>query len=243
MAEFLPIYGPVTSRRLGRSLGISLVPRKACPYDCIHCTLGPTTDLTVERKAYIEPENVIDALADRLSVLNASNKKIDAITVAGFGEAALNAGLGEIEHRIRRETDLLVALLTSGGLLAAPQVRQEMGGFDIVMAYLHAGNPETFQAVHRPHPDARFQEVFSGLSGFRREYRGRLWLEVMICRGVTDADREFSALAEKIRTIDPDRVHIDTPTAPRVRHLAASWERLSALARLIGERAEIIADV
>jgi len=243
MADFTPIYGPVTSRRLGRSLGISLVPRKACPYDCIHCTLGPTTDLTLDRESHITPSEVIEALIARLSDLEARGRGIDAIAIAGFGEATLNTGLGEIEVRIRRETDLPLAILTSGGLLTDLSVRREMMGFDIVMAYLHAGSREAFQTIHHPHPDLRFEEVYLGLSEFRREYTGRLWLEVMVCRGVTDTDRELSALAERIHAVDPDIVHIDTPTAPRVRHLAASRERLFSLARLIGERAVIIADV
>ena len=241
MADVSPIYGPVTSRRLGRSLGISLVPRKACPYDCIHCTLGPTTDLTIERGGHISPDNVIRALRERLSVLEAKGEKIDAITIAGFGEATLDSRLGEVEALIRRETRLPVALLTSGGLLADPLVSRETARFDIVMAYLHAGGPEAFQHVHRPHRDVRFDDVYAGLSRLAREIGGELWLEVMVCRGVTDDDRELDALAERIQAIDPGKVHIDTPTAPRVRHLAVSRERLSALARRIGERTEVIA--
>lgn len=240
MAEFSPIYGPVTSRRLGRSLGISLVPRKACPYDCIHCTLGPTTDLTIDRNNYITPNAVIEALTGRLSELEASNTGIDAITIAGFGEATLNLRLKELEVLIRRETDLPVAILTSGGLLADPELRREILGFDIVMAYLHAGTPEAFRAVHRPHPAVSFEDVYAGLLSLKTEGNGRLWLEVMMCSGVTDDDREIDALAEKIRAVDPDIVHIDTPSSPRVRPLAVSRERLTELARRIRERAAII---
>ncbi|MBN1882544.1 MAG: radical SAM protein [Deltaproteobacteria bacterium] len=241
MTDVSPIYGPVTSRRLGRSLGISLVPRKACPYDCIHCTLGPTTDLTVDRKSHIAPNDVIEALTYRLSELEAQDRKIDTITIAGFGEATLNLHIGEIEALIRRETRLPTAILTSGGLLARPSLRREMTGFDIVIAYLHAGGPETFQLVHRPHPDVRFDDVCAGLSHIKGEMTGRLWLEVMVCSGITDSDPELDALAQRVLSIDPDHVHIDTPTSPRVRHLAAPRERLRALARRIGERAVIIA--
>lgn len=240
MADFSPIYGPVTSRRLGRSLGISLVPRKACPYDCIHCTLGSTTDLTIGRKSHVTPKTVIVALIERLSKLEESNTKIDAITIAGFGEATLNLHIRDLEALIRRETDLPVAILTSGGLLADPALRQEIRGFDIVMAYLHAGTPEAFRAVHRPHPVVSFEDVYAGLVSLKKEYGGRLWLEVMMCSGVTDDDREMDFLAERIRGVDPDIVHIDTPSSPRIRHLAVSRERLNDLARRIGERAVII---
>ena len=241
MSDVSPIYGPVTSRRLGRSLGISLVPRKACPYDCIHCTLGPTTELTIDRKSHVTPNAVIEALTGRLSELEASNRKIDAVTIAGFGEATLNIHLGEIVTRIRRETGLPVAILTSGGLLGDRSLRREILGFDVVMAYLHAGTPEVFHVIHRPLPGVSFEDVYAELVRLREEGGARLLLEVMMCSGVNDSDREMDALIERIRFIDPDSVHIDTPTATRVRHLAVSRELMNKFARRIGERAVIIA--
>ncbi len=232
------LFGPVPSRRLGRSLGVDLVPSKTCCFDCIYCEVGPTTHLTASRRAFMGPQAILSELE---AYLRENPAAPEVITLAGSGEPTLNAGLGEIIAGIKDMTHLPVALLTNGALLYLPEVRQEAARADLVLPSLDTAREETFRRINRPHPRLSLGRLLEGLQALRREFAGRLWLEVMLLRGVNDTEAELEALRREIARIRPDKVQINTAVRPVVEDWARplSPEEMAWAAAFLGEEVEV----
>ena len=232
------IFGPVPSRRLGRSLGVDLVPFKTCTYDCIYCQLGRTTNKTIERKDWVPTDSVIEQLKEKL------DSKPDYITLSGSGEPTLFSQLEELISRIKDITDIPVAVLTNGSLLWLPEVRRALKPADLVVPSLDAGSNQIFQYVNRPHPDITFSKMLEGLVKFRNEYTGKYWLEVFLLAGVTTPEIEIKRLKICINSICPDKVQVNTVTRPPAENFAepVPQKQLNELAAQLYENAEVIAD-
>jgi wyosine [tRNA(Phe)-imidazoG37] synthetase (radical SAM superfamily) len=232
------VFGPVPSRRLGRSLGIDLVPFKTCTYDCIYCQLGRTTNKTMQMKEWISIDTVIKQFRERL------HSKPDYITLSGSGEPTLFSRIEELIARIKSITDIPVAVLTNGSLLWLPQVRKALKAADLVIPSLDAGSDRIFQYVNRPHPDISFSKMLEGLIKFRGEYEGQYWLEVFLLAGVTTAESEVSMLRTCIKSIRPDKVQTNTVSRPPAESFAepVPLKQLEAVTKELYDKAEVIAD-
>jgi wyosine [tRNA(Phe)-imidazoG37] synthetase (radical SAM superfamily) len=233
------IFGPVPSRRLGLSLGVDLVPRKVCTLDCIYCQVGRTTDHRVERGDFVPVDEVLAELERTLPAV----PRPDYITISGSGEPTLNVRLGEVIDRIRRLTDVPVAIITNGTLLADPAVRRDAAKADLVVPSLDAGDEETYQKINRPTRGLTLEALVEGMAAFRREFTGQLWLEVFLAEGVNESDEQVDKIGRLIERIGPDRIQLNTATRPTaeadVRPL--SPERLAEIARRLGGKAEVVA--
>jgi len=232
------IFGPVPSRRLGRSLGIDLVPFKTCTYDCIYCQLGRTTNKTMQRKEWVPIDIVIEQLKEKL------NSKPDYITLSGSGEPTLFSRLEDLISRIKDITDIPVAVLTNGSLLWLPAVRNALKSADLVVPSLDAGNSQIFQYVNRPHQDITFSKMLQGLVEFRKDYSGQYWLEVFLLAGVTTPETEINRLKTCISSIHPDKVQVNTVTRPPAEGFAepVQQKQLQTITEKLYEKAEVIAD-
>ena len=232
------IFGPVPSRRLGRSLGIDLVPFKTCSYDCIYCQLGRTTNKTTQRKEWVSIDSVIHQLKEKLS------SKPDYITLSGSGEPTLFSRIDELIFRIKNVIDIPVAVLTNGSLLWLPEVRSSLKLADFVIPSLDAGSNQIFQYVNRPHSEISFRRMLEGLVKFRDEYTGKFWLEVFVLAGVTTPEMEINRLKACINSICPDKVQINTVTRPPAEAFAepVPQKQLEAIAKQLYKKAEVIAD-
>ena len=232
------IFGPVPSRRLGRSLGIDLIPLKTCTYDCIYCQLGHTTKKTVERREWVPLEEVIAELKEKLTT------QPDFITLGGSGEPTLYSRIGELIDRISSMTDIPVAVLTNGSLLWREDVRDEIAEANLVIPSLDAGDAFMFKTVNRPHTDISFKKMLEGLTAFRRKYSGEYWLEILLLAGYTAIQSEVSKLAACVKKISPDKVQLNTATRPPAEEYAVTVEhnRLNELADRFDPPAEVIAD-
>src|SRR5208337_1935657 len=219
------LFGPVPSRRLGRSLGVDLIPRKTCPFDCIYCEVGPTSHQTETRFEY-EAEAMV---AELRAYLEGSSPELDFITLAGSGEPTLNLGLGGIIRRLKELTAIPVAVLTNGALLYLPEVRRELQAADLVLPSLDAARDQAFQAVNRPLPGYPLSRL---LQAFRREYPGPIWLEVLLLKGLNDSPEDLEALRRALPTLAPDKVQLNTAVRPGLRSQARplSLEALAAIA-------------
>jgi len=233
------LFGPVPSRRLGRSLGVDLIPPKTCPYNCIYCEVGPTTCQTRERFSF-QTEKIIAELAD---YLQAPGVRPDVITLAGSGEPTLNLGLGRIIREIKAMSQIPVAVLTNGALLYDPEVRRELAAADVVLPSLDAARAETYAAINRPLPELSFDSLLEGLTAFRREYRGRIWLEVMLLKGLNDTEAELTLLRRALEKIAPDKIQLNTAVRPVVADAARPLDQveMEAAAVLLGGPVEVIA--
>jgi len=232
------IFGPVPSRRLGRSLGIDLVPFKTCSYDCIYCQLGRTTNKTIQRKEWVPIDIVIDQLKEKL------DSKPDYITLSGSGEPTLYSRIEELIFKIKEITDIPVAVLTNGSLLWLPEVRDTLKSADLVVPSLDAGSSQIFQYVNRPHSDITFSKVLQGLVEFRKDYNGQYWLEVFLLAGVTTTEMEINRLKTCIAAIQPDIVQVNTVTRPPAEGFAepVPQNQLQIITEKLYEKAEVIAD-
>jgi wyosine [tRNA(Phe)-imidazoG37] synthetase (radical SAM superfamily) len=232
------VFGPVPSRRLGRSLGVDLVPFKTCSYDCIYCQLGKTTDKTVERKEWVPLDEVTQELKEKIK------KKPDYITLSGSGEPTLYSRTEELIEQIHEMTNIPVAVLTNGSLLWDPEVRQSLLGADLVVPSLDAGDESLFQAVNRPHESLGFEQMLEGLIAFRQEFEGQYWLEVFLLAAHTALDSEVSKIISCAAKIQPDRIQLNTATRPTAEDYAykVGFERMMELAARFHPSAEVIAD-
>ncbi len=205
MNEFKYIYGPVNSWRLGKSLGIDLVSqsKKICDFDCIYCQVGRAPVCALERKLFVPTKSVMEELK------NLPKVGIDYLTFSGRGEPTLAINLGEVIREVKKVRSEPVAVLTNSTLLGLPEVRQDLSEADFVVAKLDAGSQETFQKVNNPVPDLELDALIRALSLFRREFSGRLALQVML---VKENRQEAGRIAEIAREIRPDEVQLNTPT-------------------------------
>jgi len=210
------VFGPVPSRRLGRSLGIDPVPLKTCNFSCVYCQLGRTRPLARKRRAFF---SVSDMLAEVATVLSHDGPdSIDWITFVGSGETTLFSRLGSLIRFVKSISELPVAVITNGSLLYLPEVRKELSAADAVLPSLDAGTETLYARINRPHRDFLFQQHVDGLMEFRKEYEGRLWVEVMLLGGINDSPEALRDIAAVLERIDPDEIHISTPTRPPAEH-------------------------
>jgi len=234
------LYGPVSSRRLGLSLGVDIVPFKVCTLDCIYCQLGKTTEKTTERAEYVPPEAVLAELKERL----AQGLQADFITIGGSGEPTLNSRLGELIDGIKKITDIPVAVLTNGTLLYRQDVRVDCAKADVVLPSLDAGDKQAFEEINCPHKDIIIENLVLGLSVFRNEFAGPIWLEVFLVEGLNTDARQISKIENAIKRIQPDKIQLNTAVRPTahagVKRVDA--EKMEAIAAQMGKKCEVVAD-
>lgn len=206
------VFGPVPSRRLGRSLGIDPVPLKTCNFSCIYCQLGRTQPLARKRKASFSVTEILAEVATTLGQLGTGS--IDWITFVGSGETTLFSRLGSLIQFVKSVSELPVAVITNGSLLYLPEVRRELSAADAVLPSLDAGTETLYNSINRPHHDFSFDQHVDGLIDFRKMYEGKMWVELMLMGGVNDSAEALRDIAAVLESVEPDEIHISTPTRP-----------------------------
>ncbi len=204
------IYGPIPSRRLGRSLGISPIIKKVCNYSCVYCQLGRTDHLSNKREMFFPVDDIV-AEFDQMML---NDIKIDVVTIVGEGEPTLYLGLKELIEKLKVRTDKPVAVITNGALLNDEEVKQALMLADIVLPSIDAYDEKTFMAINRPYPTIKYNKVREGLINFSKEYKGQLWLELMLMKGINDDKSDLLAYQKMLSDIKYDRLYINTPVRP-----------------------------
>ncbi len=209
------IFGPVPSRRLGRSLGIDVIPPKTCSFDCIYCESGPTTRLSVTRENFVDPSEI---LAELSAFLHLHPNATDVLTLSSAGEPTLYTGLGELIAAVKKTYPRFpLIVLTNGSLLWEPEVRRRLLKADRVVPSLDAVTTTVFRKINRPHPSLELEQIIEGMRAFRMEYKGQLHVEIALVSGVNDSPGELSALAHVIESIRPDKIELNTVVRPPAR--------------------------
>lgn len=223
------VFGPVPSRRLGRSLGIDLTPLKTCTLDCIFCQLGRTTRKTLTRAATVPVAAVTAEIASWLQ----AGGKADTLTLAGSGEPTLHTGFGEVLQFVRAHSDIRTALLSNGTLFTLPEVREAARHASIVKLSLSAWDQESFGRVNRPHRDLVFAEMVKGFQRFRDSYQGKLWIEVFLVWGTNSVLHDVERIAAHVNALAADEVHLNTAVRPPAESFAFAMPQ-KQMARLTG---------
>jgi wyosine [tRNA(Phe)-imidazoG37] synthetase (radical SAM superfamily) len=233
------LFGPVPSRRLGRSLGVDLIPFKTCTMNCTYCQLGETPCAVSERGDYVPMQDVLSELGR----WELTDGQADHITLAGSGEPTLHNHFGDVFRWVRDNTFIRSVLLTNGTLLHFPEVREDAVLADKVKVTLSAWDEASFQQIHRPAQGVTFDLLVKGERAFREIYTGELSVEVFIIEGVNSQVSNVQRIADVVHSIDPDRIDINTAVRPPADSSvkASSEEYLIALAELFGPRASVTA--
>lgn len=205
------VYGPVSSARLGLSLGVDVVPLKTCCYNCIYCQQGRTTSLTFRRSEYIPAEEIISELEEYFS---SSKERPDYVTISGSGEPTLNERIDRIIETLKELTETPVAVLTNGALLTEPAVSDALAKADLVVPTLTSVNESTHRRIHRPASRVDMDGLVGALADFRKRFNGRFEVEVMILRGYNDTKQEVDRLSSALVEIAPDSVQMNTVRRP-----------------------------
>ena len=232
------IYGPVPSRRLGNSLGIDPIPSKTCNYQCIYCQLGRTTNFTNERKNFF-PKNEI--IAEMKNAIKQNENNIDYITFVGSGEPTLYRDLEALILKVKEFSKKPVCVITNGALLYDLEVRNILMLADVVLPSLDAGDEKSFIKINRPYPSIKFDAMIQGFIDFRKNFKGKFWIEIMIMKGINDSKEELLKIKEKIDLIKPDRIDINVPIRPPVEEWVKIPDKniISLLNEIFGEYYDI----
>ncbi|BAL80291.1 radical SAM protein [Caldisericum exile] len=232
------VYGPITSRRLGVSLGVTTVPHKVCSFNCIYCEVGKTTVLTSERKEYIPAEAILEELKD---FLTNNTTKIDHITFSGLGEPTLHIRLGYIIKELKKITDIPVAVLSNGSLISQNDAKMDLLSADIVKFTLNATDKETYEKINLNHPDIKVEDVIKGIIEFRKIFTHELWIEVLLVKGINNTIENYLNLYDALTLIRPDKIHINTVVrAPAYIVEPLSFSELLEASRIINHGSQVI---
>jgi wyosine [tRNA(Phe)-imidazoG37] synthetase (radical SAM superfamily) len=203
-------FGPVPSRRLGFSLGVDLVPRKRCTFDCIYCQVGKSANKEVERRSFFNPEDIVGEIVTEVK----QQRHVDVITFSGSGEPTLNLDIGWIINETKKRLKLPVSVITNSSLLVDEKVRFDLTSSDLVLPSLDAVSEDVFLQINRPHPLININDMIQGLKRFKAEYKGKVWLEIMLVRGINDDSVELEKMKEVIAYIGADKIQLNTVTRP-----------------------------
>lgn len=203
------VYGPVPSRRLGRSLGVNHVPPKTCSYSCVYCQLGRTDNMICDRRRFYDPRVIVEQVRERVE---AAGDEIDYVTFVPDGEPTLDVNLGEMIEAVNG-MGAKTAVIGNASLLWMEDVRRDLGAADWVSVKVDAITEDAWRRVDRPHGGLDHETVLEGVRTFAGEYRGTLSTETMLVEGFNEVD-EPSHVARFLGEIDPDVSYVAIPTRP-----------------------------
>jgi wyosine [tRNA(Phe)-imidazoG37] synthetase (radical SAM superfamily) len=206
-------FGPVPSRRLGRSLGINNIPPKVCTYSCVYCQVGRTTEMQVERRAFYEPEEIVQDVRDKIEKAKGAGEPVDYLTFVPDGEPTLDVNLGR-EIELLRPLGIKIAVITNTSLIWREDVRAELMSADWVSLKVDAVRESIWRQVNRPRRSLRLSAILDGALTFAATYPGTLVTETMLVEGVNDGEkciREVSCFLARLR---PDIAYLSIPTRP-----------------------------
>lgn len=234
-------YGPVPSRRLGFSLGVDLFSKKTCSFDCLYCQLGKTPKKAIKAAPKV---NLIKFKKELKAVVK-SAPRIDYITISGSGEPLLYKGLDKIITAIKAVTKnkYPVCVITNSSFLHRKSTRRSLRKADLIIPSLDAASPDIFHKINRPHKEIVFENIIKGLIALRKEFKGKIWLEIMLLKGINDTLEEAYKFKEIIKKIKPDKVQLNLPARPGAEKVfAPASERLQQIKNILNKEAQLIAD-
>jgi len=206
------IFGPVPSRRLGRSLGINNIPAKVCSYSCVYCQLGRTIKTCIERRAFYDPEQIFKNVKERIGEAKAKDEKIDYLTFVPDGEPTLDVNLGR-EMELLKALNRPIAILTNASLLWRADVKEDLLKADLVSVKIDAVSEKNWRKINRPHKSLKIDEILNGIIEFSGEFKGKLITETMLIDGLDYSD-ELEKTADFLSKIRPHKAYIAVPTRP-----------------------------
>jgi len=207
------IFGPIPSRRLGRSLGVNNIPPKICSYSCVYCQVGLTDSMSIERKEFYSPEVIVDEVIRRVNQLRNDNEQIDYISFVPDGEPTLDINLGKIIGLLK-PLGINIAVITNSSLLWDEEVRDDLLLADWVSVKIDSVDERVWHKINRPYGKLDLQEILHGVKLFRSSFKGTLVTETMLVKGLNDNEESLHNVANFLKVLNPDKSYILVPTRP-----------------------------
>lgn len=207
------VFGPVPSRRLGRSLGINNIPPKICTYSCIYCQIGRTSNMTSERTIFYQSEYIFESVKSKVKDTSHKGGVIDYLTFVPDGEPTLDKNIGK-EIDLLQSLGLKVAIITNSSLLGLDDVREDLYKADLVSVKVDSIDPDIWKKINRPHKSLELEKIKSGLIEFSKNFKGILFTETMLIRDYNDKPLELINTASFIKRINPQKSFISVPIRP-----------------------------
>ncbi|MFA7290048.1 MAG: radical SAM protein [Melioribacteraceae bacterium] len=207
------IFGPIPSRRLGRSLGINNIPPKVCTYSCIYCQIGATDTMTIKRKAFYSPTEIFNEVSEKINQLKKSDEKIDYLTFVPDGEPTLDINLGKTILLLKK-LGIKIAVITNASLLWDKDVRNDLLNADWVSVKIDSIDEKIWGAIDRPHGQLKLPKIIEGIEKFSLSFKGELVTETMLVKDCKDSIESLKKTSQIIKNINPARAYILVPTRP-----------------------------
>ncbi|MCF8302985.1 MAG: radical SAM protein [Bacteroidales bacterium] len=209
-------FGPIPSRRLGRSLGINNIPPKVCSYSCVYCQLGKAIRMETERREHYDPLELVEEIKQKVAQLKNQGEKIDYLSLVPDGEPTLDINLGK-EIELLKSLGVRIAVITNSSLLWRQDVRDELKAADWVSVKVDAVKENCWKHVDRPHKNLNLESILDGIKSFSKEFKGKLVTETMLIKGINDAPDQLEKTALFTGDINPAIAYLSIPTRPPAR--------------------------
>lgn len=210
-------FGPIPSRRLGRSLGINNIPPKYCSYFCVYCQIGTAIEIGTERRRFFQPDQIIEEIKQKIEQARVAGETIDYLSFVPDGEPTLDLNLGKEIAEIKKITNIPVAVITNSSLLWDNKVREELCQADWVSVKVDTINPEVWHKINHPSRKLDLDQIIKGTFSFAAEFKGKLMTETMLIRNMNDSASILQQNAEFIARLNPDTAFLGIPTRPPAR--------------------------
>ncbi|MHC1605335.1 MAG: radical SAM protein [Candidatus Methanofastidiosia archaeon] len=207
------VFGPVPSRRLGRSMGINNIPPKICTYSCVYCQLGRSSKMTADRKTFYRPNDLLKDAEKKIEKARGFDQHIDYLTFVPDGEPTLDASIGR-EIKLLRSFGVKIAIITNASLLWREDVREDIAQADWLSLKIDAVREDIWKKINRPHRSLRFSSILNGILEFSNNYRGKLVTETMLVKGVNDENKHLEELADFLIRVRPYKAYLSIPIRP-----------------------------
>lgn len=207
------VFGPVPSRRLGKSLGVNNIPHKICTYSCVYCQVGKAVKMQVNRQDFYKPGDLLEEVKVVLESISEKEEYPDYITIVPDGEPTLDRNLGELINSFK-SLGIPVAVISNGSLINLPEVQNDLLKADYVSVKSDSVNHDTWRKVNKPHKNLNLDEIKKGVQSFARKFKGKLVTETMLIKGMNDTGEEVRSTAGFIKSFNPGIAYIAIPTRP-----------------------------
>jgi wyosine [tRNA(Phe)-imidazoG37] synthetase (radical SAM superfamily) len=206
-------FGPIPSRRLGRSLGINNIPAKNCSYSCIYCQVGHTSQKNFERRTFYKPEEIVNNVNKLINKVKEIGETIDYLTFVPDGEPTLDINLGD-EIDLLKHLGIKIAVITNSSLIWIPEVQKDLAKADLVSLKVDSTKESTWHSINRPNEKLQLTSILEGTVNFTKKYKGNLITETMLIKNVNDSEDSIKETRNFISKLKPSAAYLSIPTRP-----------------------------
>lgn len=211
-------FGPIPSRRLGRSLGINNIPPKICTYSCVYCQIGKTSNVKIHPQVFYSPSQIFNEVQEKVEKSREKGESIDYLTFVPDGEPTLDINLGK-EIKLIKSLGIKIAVITNASLVDQKQVRENLKEVDFVSLKVDSVEEEIWRKVNHPQRSLCLKSILEGMLKFSESFKGKIITETMLIKNVNDNSQHIKKVADFLAKLKPNRSYLSLPIRPP----ADSW--------------------